>query len=404
MISGLVATPATAPLASTAFATLSGLSPLVFPVVAALAATGVMLFAVNGLGGKYIASLPDSSGDQRMSILIVNERTQEVSATPIPQELIPEVTECVGYLRDENFTAENKKIIDVLAKIPALTSANDQLENSRSEELINAMPEHESNKKEKHDKDESRKDERHEKDGIGLRDAANSSQGDKDVPSLKVEKVVIKKLDEDFVREPVAFISIQRSKSEINDLKISNISALPNGYPGDSSIDSRMDQDKNNIGKLDGVFNSDHVAINAFSEKSHQIEKPSNFLIGMVFRNRNRRWTFEVKNPSIYDLKNLHYYTVTADAILGDNKKMQKFSDKPYSFQIDTDSALFNQAITWNKKDPQKISPFSQSRGFYDRDVYEAPLSIKMEHENLNEERRKVLTHILSGEHVLITG
>ncbi|RKO93560.1 hypothetical protein BDK51DRAFT_47888 [Blyttiomyces helicus] len=387
MITGLAATPATAPLASAAFATLSGLSPLVFPVVAALAATGVTLFAVNGLRGKYIASLPDSSGDRHMSILTVNEKTQEVSAGPIPEELIPEVKECVGYLRDVNFTAENKsglpprsivdlsepstrvlnalknelskEIIDVLAEIPALTSTTDQLENSRSEEM-NKMPEHESRE------DESRKDERHEKDGIGLRDEANSTQGDKEVPSMKVEKVVIKKLDDDFVREPVVFISSQQSKTEINDEKISNISALPtsvilestkqNNDPGNLSIDSRIEGEKHNIGKVDGASNrsslpksailentennniigesqnitnpyrmandfentkvanvltknhnknklhsvesfsspSDRVAINALSEKLHQMEKPSDFLIGMVIRNRNRS-KFEVE-------------------------------------------------------------------------------------------------------------
>ncbi|RKO84447.1 hypothetical protein BDK51DRAFT_46524 [Blyttiomyces helicus] len=119
-ISALAATPATAPMAASAFSSVSGLSVAAFPVVAALVGAGAVLFALNKAKGRYLASLPDSSGEKHLALLTVEEDDKTIRLDPIPQSFSQEMDDSISFMKDVQFLSENPESVSYREKVDLL--------------------------------------------------------------------------------------------------------------------------------------------------------------------------------------------------------------------------------------------------------------------------------------------
>ncbi|RKO92286.1 hypothetical protein BDK51DRAFT_41033 [Blyttiomyces helicus] len=109
IISALAATPATAPMAASAFSS-----------VAALVGAGAMLFALNKAKGRYPASLPETSGEKHLALLMVEEDDETIRLDPIPQSFSQEMDDSIGFMKDVQFLSENPESVSYREKLDIL--------------------------------------------------------------------------------------------------------------------------------------------------------------------------------------------------------------------------------------------------------------------------------------------
>ena len=109
-IAALAATPASAALVPAAFATATGLSTTVFPTVALLAGTGATVFAIKNLVNRYLIRAPNSNGEQKISLLTVNE-DESLTVEPVPSELAGEVSDATEFVQDIQIINEHPGIV-----------------------------------------------------------------------------------------------------------------------------------------------------------------------------------------------------------------------------------------------------------------------------------------------------
>ncbi|RKO90567.1 hypothetical protein BDK51DRAFT_35376 [Blyttiomyces helicus] len=98
--SALAATPATAPMPASAFSSVS-----------ALVGAGVLLFALNKAKGRYLVSLPYSSGEKHLSLLTVEEEDETICLYPIPQSSSQEMHDSIAFMKDVQFLSETPESV-----------------------------------------------------------------------------------------------------------------------------------------------------------------------------------------------------------------------------------------------------------------------------------------------------
>jgi hypothetical protein len=116
--------PSTTSVAPVIFETMSGLSPLVYPLIVAMVGAGVAMFCINRLVGqnKFIAITTDKeSGNSVPLLATLIPENNIVTLEAIPEDLTKDVNDAISYVEDtRNINIVKDQTADTYIDIPLI--------------------------------------------------------------------------------------------------------------------------------------------------------------------------------------------------------------------------------------------------------------------------------------------